>query len=187
MNYFGGILRDEQERRKWQNPESILAEMGLRTGMTFIDIGCGQGFFTIPAANIVGDTGKVYALDVNQTNIDRLREKVFAAGLTNVILKTGKAEDLIICDACADIIFFGIVLHDFENPLKVLENAHGMLKQTGKLVNLDWKKEPMDIGPPLHIRFDEEKAKQLIESSGFKVQVTKKSGLYHYIIIATLE
>ncbi len=187
MNYFGGILRDEQERRKWQNPESILAEMGLRTGMTFIDIGCGQGFFTIPAANIVGDTGKVYALDVNQTNIDRLREKVFAAGLTNVILKTGKAEDLIICDACADIIFFGIVLHDFENPLKVLENAHGMLKQTGKLVNLDWKKEPMDVGPPLHIRFDEEKAKQLIESSGFKVQVTKKSGLYHYIIITTLE
>jgi len=186
LNCFGGILRDEQERRKWQNPESILAEMGLRSGMIFLDIGCGQGFFTIPAANIVGDNGKIYALDISQTNIDRLREKVTNAGLTNVVLKTGKAEELTPCDACADIIFFGIVLHDFENPLKVLEKAYGMLKQSGKLVDLDWKKEPMDMGPPMHIRFDEEKAKQLIESSGFKVQSTKKSGLYHYIITATL-
>lgn len=55
MEYFGGILRDEQ--RKWQNPENILAEIGLRSGMTFMDNGCGQGFFTIPAAKIVGDSG----------------------------------------------------------------------------------------------------------------------------------
>ena len=56
MEHFGGILRDEQERRKWQNPEDILAEIGLRSGMTFMDIGCCQGFFTIPAARIVVDS-----------------------------------------------------------------------------------------------------------------------------------
>ena len=71
LEHFGGILRDEQERRKWQNPENILDGIGLHPGMTFIDIGCGQGFFTIPAAKIVGDSGKVYASDINQTNIAR--------------------------------------------------------------------------------------------------------------------
>jgi ubiquinone/menaquinone biosynthesis C-methylase UbiE len=186
MEHFGGILRDEQERRKWQNPENVLAEIGLKSGMTFADIGCGQGFFTIPAAKIVGDNGKVYASDISEINIQKLREKVDAAGLTNVIMETGKAEDLILCDACADIVFFGIVLHDFENPSKVLTNAHSMLKKTGKLVDLDWKKEPTGLGPPLHIRFSEEKAIQLIESSGFHVQLTKKSGLYHYIVMANL-
>ena len=186
MEHFGGIFRDEQERRKWQNPENVLAEIGLKPGMTFADIGCGQGFFTIPAAKIVGDNGKVYASDISEINIQKLREKVDAAGLTNVIMETGKAEDLILCDACADIVFFGIVLHDFENPSKVLTNAHSMLKKTGKLVDLDWKKEPTGLGPPLHIRFSEEKAIQLIESSGFHVQLTKKSGLYHYIVMANL-
>ena len=70
-------------------------------------------------------------------------------------METGKAEDLILCDAGADIVFFGIVLHDFENPSKVLANAHSMLKKTGKLIDLDWKQEPMEFGPPLHIRFGE--------------------------------
>jgi ubiquinone/menaquinone biosynthesis C-methylase UbiE len=179
-------LDDEQARMTWQNPEVILNEIGLKPGMTFVDIGCGQGFFTIPAAKIVGNSGKVYASDINQTNINKLREKVNNAGLTNVNLETAKAEDLKLCDACADIIFFGIVLHDFENPLKVLANAHSILKPTGKLVNLDWKKESMEIGPPLYIRFSERKAKQLLEASGFKVQLTEKSGLYHYIVITTL-
>ncbi len=184
MEHFGGILRDEQERRKWQNPENVLAEIGLKSGMTFADIGCGQGFFTIPAARIVGESGKVYASDISAPNIKKLREKVASEKLKNVILGTGKAEDLILCDACVDIVFFGIVLHDFENPSKVLANAHLMLKPFGKLIDLDWSKESSEIGPPLHIRFSEEKAIQLIESSGFHVQLTKKSGLYHYIVIA---
>ena len=187
MEHFGGILRDEQERRKWQNPENVLADVGLKSGMTFADIGCGQGFFTIPAAKIVGESGKVYASDISETNIQKLREKVDGAGLTNIIMETGKAEDLILCDACADIVFFGIVLHDFENPSKVLAKARSMLKKTGKLIDLDWKKEPTGIGPPLHIRFSEEKAIDLLKSSGFKVQLTTNSGLYHYIIVATSE
>jgi ubiquinone/menaquinone biosynthesis C-methylase UbiE len=186
LEHFGGILRDEQERRKWQTPEDILSEIGLHPGMTFADIGCGQGFFTVPAAKIVGDSGKVYASDISEPNIQKLREKVASEKLKNVILETGKAEDLILCSACADIVFFGIVLHDFEDPRKVLANAHSMLKPFGKLIDLDWSKESSEIGPPLHIRFSEEKAIQLIESSGFHVQVVKKSGSYHYIVMANL-
>jgi hypothetical protein len=54
------------------------------------------------------------------------------------------------------------------------------------LVDLDWKKEQMNFGPPLHIRFDEKKAGQLIESAGFKVQSIASSGLYHYMIISSV-
>ena len=184
MSNPSSLLLDEQERRKWQNPEEVLAEIRLLPGMTFLDIGCGQGFFTIPAAITVDKSGKIYALDINRSNIEILQEKVVSAGLTNVILEVGKAEDLILCKACADIVFFSIVLHDFANPGKVISNARAMIKQSGKLIDLDWKKEPMTFGPPLHIRFDEEKAKHLIESNGFNVQSIEKSGRYHYIITA---
>ena len=69
-----------------------------------------------------------------------LREKAEGEGLGNLILKVGRAEDTVLCPACADIVFFGIVLHDFEEPARVLVSATKMLKPTGRLVKLDWKK-----------------------------------------------
>ena len=99
------MLFDDSSRREWQDPEIILAAAGLQPGMIFIDIGCGQGFFTIPAAKIVGDHGRVYALDINHANTERLRKKLSGEGLHNVIINTGKAEDLVFCEECADIVF----------------------------------------------------------------------------------
>jgi hypothetical protein len=52
------------------------------------------------------------------------------------------------------------------------------------LVNLDWKKEEMDIGPPVSIRFDEKTASDMISSQGFEVLNISRSGKYHYIITA---
>ena len=175
---------DETERRKWQDPEAILNDIGLKPGLAFMDIGCGEGFFTLPAARLVGTGGKVYGIDVDDLAIEEIRKKASAEGLQNLELKVGAAEDILLCQACADMVFFGIVLHDFQNPARVLENARKMLKPAGRLINLDWKKEPMSFGPPLAKRFDEDTASRLIESAGFKIESVKDSGSYHYLITA---
>jgi ubiquinone/menaquinone biosynthesis C-methylase UbiE len=176
---------DEKERRKWQNPEAILVEVGVKTGPKFVDLDCGDGFFALSAARLVGNEGRVYGLDVDEHAIDRLKEKASKEGLRNLTLKVGMAEEKVFCDSCADIVFFGIVLHDFSDSVKVLANAKRMLKPTGRLIDLDWKKEPMHLGPPLQIRFSEEKASNLIMTAGFKIDGIKKEGLYHYMIVAT--
>jgi ubiquinone/menaquinone biosynthesis C-methylase UbiE len=175
---------DETARRNWQNPETILKAVGLKPGITFMDIGCGQGFFTLPAARIIGPTGKVYGLDIDDAGIRELAKKASAEGLNNLELVSGAAEEVRICMGCADIVFFGIVLHDFSNPAKVLEKARKMIKTSGRLVNLDWKKVEMGFGPPLAKRFDEETASRLITASGFKIESVNDSGRYHYIITA---
>ncbi len=182
QNFFD----DETERRKWQNPEEILAEIGLKQGFIFIDVGCNDGFFAIPAARIAGEKGKVYGIDIDRQAIDSLAEKAGKEGLKNLYVTVGEAEEIVLCEGCADIVFFGIDLHDFRDPARVLMNAKRMLKPGGMLVDLDWKKEPMPLGPPLRIRFSEEKAAKLIEPQGFKVETVKKSGLYHYLIIAKI-
>jgi ubiquinone/menaquinone biosynthesis C-methylase UbiE len=175
---------NENERRKWQNPEAILTEAGVKSGLTLMDIGCGAGFFTLPAARLVGPGGKVYGLDIDESGIRELRRKALREGLNNLELITGAAEDALLCQGCADIIFFGIVLHDFESPLKVLQNARKMIKADGRLVDLDWKKIKMEIGPPLEIRFAEDAAARLIESAGFKTERIQDSGEYHYVVTA---
>jgi ubiquinone/menaquinone biosynthesis C-methylase UbiE len=174
----------DPERRKWQNPEAILADIGLRPGLTFADIGCGGGFFALPAARVVGESGKVYGVDTDSTAIGALIELANREGLDNIELMVGKAEDVIPCELCADIVFFGIVLHDFEDPLKVLRNAKKTIKPTGKLVDLDWKKAPMPLGPPFQKRFSQDEAREIIASAEFSVESIMETGPYQYLIMA---
>jgi ubiquinone/menaquinone biosynthesis C-methylase UbiE len=183
MSHHLADLYDEY-RRTWQDPEATLSHIGLEAGFTFMDVGCGDGFFTIPAARFVGMTGKVYGIDVSREAINRLNARAAKEGLTNVHVTVGKAEEYRLCEACADILFFGIVLHDFADPAKVLMNARKMIKPSGRLVNLDWKKEPMTLGPPLQIRFSIEKATRLIREAKFSIETVKEAGSHHYLIIA---
>jgi ubiquinone/menaquinone biosynthesis C-methylase UbiE len=176
--------RDEAERRRWQNPEEILAAAGVQPSTIFIDLGCGSGFFAIPAAKITGPKGLVCGVDIDSEALDELRDRASKADLRNIRVRLAPAEDVSLCEQCADMAFIGIALHDFNDPLKVLRNAKRALKPNGRLVNLDWKKEPMPFGPPLEIRFSEEKAASLIVEAGFNVESVKSSGPYYYIISA---
>ncbi len=175
---------DDPERKAWQDPEKILSAIGLEGGMTFIDVGCGEGYFALPAARRVGQDGKVYAFDINPDVVAVLREHAAAGGLTNLSAEVRVAEEAAACEGCADIVFFGIDLHDFADPVKVLQNAEKMLHPAGRLVDLDWNEVAMDFGPPAEKRFSREKARGLIESAGFRIQSAEDAGPYHYLIIA---
>jgi ubiquinone/menaquinone biosynthesis C-methylase UbiE len=184
MTCHGDFSLDEKIRRGWFNPEKILQDAGLRQNMVFVDVGSGDGFFSMLAAQTVGKTGGVYAVDRDAAAIKRLNQKAVERCVTNVKAIAAEAEETVFCDACADIVFYSIVLHDFHDPAKVLQNAKRMLKPSGRLVNLDWKKRSMAFGPPEHIRFSEERASMLMEEAGFKIQKINDVGPYHYVIIA---
>ena len=170
--------------KKLYHPSLKLESIGLRSGMVFMDIGCGYGVFTLPAAQIVGKQGKVYAVDVSALAIDQLKREAAEKSLKNVTAKVGEAEETVFCSECADIVFYSIVLHDFRDPLKVLQNAKRMLKPTGTLVNLDWKKKHMTIGPPERIRFSEEQAQTLIKQAGFTILSVKDVESDFYMVTA---
>jgi ubiquinone/menaquinone biosynthesis C-methylase UbiE len=182
MGCHGGFSLDDATRRSWYSPEAVL--QNLRPGMIFIDIGCGDGFFSILAAKKVGSTGKVYAVDIDASAIGKLKQKTEVEGLKNLFAKVGKAEDTVFCTGCADFIFFSMDLHDFSEPVKALKNAKQMMKANGQLIDLDWKKMNMSFGPPIAIRFNEEKASGLLRSAGFTITDIRDVGPYHYLIVA---
>jgi len=175
---------DDQERKRWQDPEEILSSIGLEKGMVFVDLGCGEGYFAIPAARRVGKDGKVYAVDIDAGSIERLRTRAEEEGLKNLFSQVVEAEKTLFCEGCADIIFFGIDLHDFRDPVAVLRNAKQMMGPKGRLADLDWKVQPMEPGPPLEKRFSIGKARNLIESVGLRILSVQDAGPYHYLIIA---
>jgi SAM-dependent methyltransferase len=134
--------------------------------------------------------GTVVEARARTNAISSLRETARRRQLRNLVLRVGRAEDTVLCESCADIVFFANDLHDFEDPNKVLANAMKMLKPSGRLVDVDWKKKKkkkknmMITGPPLQIRLSEEEAGILIRTNGFEVETVEEAGPYHYMIVA---
>jgi len=182
MVCHGGFSLDEATRRSWYNPELVLQD--LHSGMTFADIGCGDGFFSILASKKVGNNGRVYAVDIDPTAIERLQRKAKTQGLNNIIANVGKAEETVFCNVCADFVLYSMDLHDFRDAAKVLRNSREMVKPSGLVVDLDWKKIEMPFGPPFAIRFSEEQAAGLMRAAGLTVVDAKDAGPYHYVITA---
>ena len=92
-----------------RNPYKILERAGLKPGQTVLEVGCGPGFFTIPAAKIVGKEGKVYAVDTHPLAIERVKNKINKAGINNVSLIHGNASATGLPDQSIDLAFmFGL-------------------------------------------------------------------------------
>lgn len=174
MNHFMHQFRySEKDRRINQNPEEILLNIGLKEGMYFIDSGCNDGYFTLPASRIVGNNGKVWAIDIDSDALNKLKEKLKKESINNTEIIASPAEEVIIATNIADIIFFSMVLHDFKNPSKVLKNSKQMLKEDGIIYDYDWQKSNTLIGPPIDIRLSQKQVKDLAEKNGLAVKYSK--------------
>jgi ubiquinone/menaquinone biosynthesis C-methylase UbiE len=92
-----------------KNPYTLLEAAGLRPGQRVVEVGCGPGFFTIPAAKMVGAEGLVYAIDINPRAIERVKAKMRKNGIENVKPILANAADTEIPDGSVDVAFvFGL-------------------------------------------------------------------------------
>jgi len=162
-----------------------LGVIGIKKGMTMADLGSGPGFFTIPMAQITGETGLVYAVDSNQTMLNSLKQNVAKSGLNPRIIKILKSDVTRtgIAEESVDIVFFANVLHEVEDRKSFFQEVRRISKSTALIVNVDWKKIKTEHGPPLKERLSEDEAKKVLSENGFTVVRLTDAGPYHYEII----
>jgi len=113
-------------------PRSILEEAGIEPGFRVLDYGCGPGSYVTVAAELVGKTGKVYALDINPLAVQRVQNIASKRKLTNVETicsdcRTG------LPDNSVDVVLLYDTFHLLNNPNEVLEELHRVLKPEGIL------------------------------------------------------
>ncbi len=161
------LLSDE--RTAALQPEKLLRELGLGEGMTIADIGCGPGFFTIPAAQIVGPGGVALAADIQGEMLSAVRSRALEYGLTNVrIVKTNDREIPIAPESC-DFALLAFTLHEIEFRASFLHRAARLLKPGGRLLALEWDKLEGPVGPPLEDRISPEELVADAQAAGLRV------------------
>jgi len=104
----------EADARKWlqKKVETFLRRTGLTQGQTVLDFGCNEGNYTIPAARIVGERGKVYALDKNKDSLKKLMRKVEKKRLRNIKpLHVQEDQKLPLRSCCVDAVLLYDTLH----------------------------------------------------------------------------
>ncbi len=115
------------------DPYPPLRAAGVVRGASVLEVGCGPGFFTTPAAEIVGATGSVYALDINPAAVRHVRHKIEKSGLENVQVLLADAGKTGLPDESVDVAFLFGVVHALKDLDAVVEEIHRVLKSQGLL------------------------------------------------------
>ncbi len=169
-----------EERKKELDPLKYLKEKGLKKGMAFADIGCGPGFFVFPASEIVGKTGKVYALDTQQEMLNELKKRKPSE---NVAALKSEETKLPVDDKTVDIAIMVFVLHEVHHPVDFLKEVKRILKTSGRLIVIDWEKKVEEKGPPFEERIPKKKAKEIFQQAGLKKIGASSLNSSHYEVI----
>ncbi|TQD27651.1 class I SAM-dependent methyltransferase [Methanolobus vulcani] len=175
-----------KESSFWMHdPELIFNELDLKKGEVFLDFGCGTGDYSIHAAEKIGETGLVYAIDIKKELIDNLVQRTEKAGLENLIAIVSDArEQLPFEDKSIDLCLISTVLHtmNLEDAGKTIFTEIGrVLKPGGRLIIIECKKEDSKFGPPLSMRISPDEMEEYVYASDFEKSNIVDLG-YNYMI-----
>lgn len=126
------------------NPPKVLEKLGIKEGQTILDFGCGPGSFTIPAAKLVGERGKIYALDIHPLAIKAVRKKAQKYGLTN-IETIFSDRDTWLPEESVDVVLLYGIFHMIKDKQGVLKELHRLMKANGLLSIMVGPMKPAEV------------------------------------------
>ena len=130
---YEGFSRDE-----WQQPERVIAALGIRPGDRVADLGSGSGYFTLRLARAVGPEGRVFAVDVDEEMNEYLRQRVAQAGAANVEVIDGRFEDPLLPDSGVDLVLTVDTYHHIDDRTAYFRKLRSDLAPGGRVAVIDY-------------------------------------------------
>lgn len=154
------------ERYQELKPDVLLKKLGTPPGSTILDLGCGNGFFTFPAAVAMGE-GMVIAADMSEQMLSLLGQRNVP---DNVQILNVEEVVMDVEDASVDAAVLIALYHEFKTPMENLAEIRRVLKPEGKLLILDWDPSTdRDRGPAKDHRVSKGQALKDLAGAGFSV------------------
>jgi ubiquinone/menaquinone biosynthesis C-methylase UbiE len=179
------VERWEKEGREiYDQREEILGTCELQRGQAAADVGAGTGLFTRLMARAVGPEGKVYAVDIARNFVDHILKTSREQGLGNVTGVVCTTDDARLPEKSVDLVFLCDTYHHFEFPEKTMRSICRALRPGGRLVLVDFKREPGQSTDWVmqHVRAGQAEVRREIEAAGLEFVDEKPILRTNYII-----
>ena len=169
MHWKGAPWLQRREREEEEHGGVMRQQLEIKPGQTVCDLGSGDGYHTLWMASVVGETGKVYAVDIQKEMLDMLEKRAAGRGYKNVIPVLGTPWDPKLPPQSQDLILLVDVYHEFSHPEHMLRSMRAALKPTGRMVLVEFRSEDDKVPiKPEHKMSKEQMLKEILPM-GFKL------------------
>ena len=172
---YARVLADPA-REAWQKPHEVVAALELKPSDVVADIGAGTGYFARRFAN---HAAKVYAVDIDKKLLD-IAAKGAPANLETIL---AAPDDPRLPEASVDVIFFCNVLHHIHGRAEYYPKLAKALKPGGRIVNVDFYKRPLPVGPPPAMKLSEEQVIEEFSTAGFRLAGNRTFLPHQYFLV----
>jgi ubiquinone/menaquinone biosynthesis C-methylase UbiE len=186
MGYQGADWLERPEREKEENPKKLLEALDLKEGMIVADVGAGSGFHTFRMAPMVGDRGKILAVDIQQEMLDLIAARARKEKVTNVEMIKGTETDPKLPEGQVDLILMVDVYHEFAFPYEMTEKMVAALKPGGRMVFVEFRMEDPEVRIKLvHKMTERQVIKEMAEFPVLEHTKTVKTLPWQHIVVFT--
>jgi FkbM family methyltransferase len=188
MSWHGAGWLERPEREKEEHTSKLLPPLKIKAGDTVVDMGAGSGYYTVKLSALVGDKGKVYAIDVQPEMLDILKKRLKSEKIANVELTLGTDKDPKLPASSVDLILMVDVYHEFTHPYEMTGAMVKSLKPGGRLVFVEFRLEDEKVPIlTLHRMAEKQVVKEMEPFSLRHVETQKHLPWQHVIIFEKKE
>ncbi len=172
--HFLTNLIDNPIRRRIQPPESTPTRHGIRTGMRVLEVGPGNGTYTLATGQAVGEEGRVVAIDIEPRIIEKLKQRVELEGAGNIEVRIADVHKLPFPEASFDVIYMITVIGEIPSPGEAMHEFHRVLRHGGTLAFSEFLPDP-DFSLPRTLA-------ELAGGAGFHLR-SRLGKLFYYTLL----
>lgn len=183
MGAAGADWLERNEREIEENPTRAIELLKFEKGMVVADVGAGSGYYATRIAEKIGPSGKVFANDIQPEMLAILKRQLRRKRVANVEPVLGTEQDPRLPENSCDVILMVDVYHEFSHPQEMLQKLKAALKENGRLILLEYRKEDPYVPIRPEHKMSVKEAKIEVEAEGFVLDKVMEDLPWQHILI----
>ncbi|MGL6073369.1 MAG: class I SAM-dependent methyltransferase [Fimbriiglobus sp.] len=186
MGYQGAGWLERTEREREEEPAKLLKALDIKPGMTIADVGAGSGYHVFRMAPLVGEKGKILAVDIQPEMLKLIEKRAKKEKVSNIELITSTEADPKLPEAKVDLIIMVDVYHELAFPYEMMEKMVAALKPGGRIAFVEFRLEDPQVPIKLvHKMSERQVLKEMSEFANMEHTKTNRDLPWQHIILFT--